>query len=621
MESSSPPMSLVELLDISAARYGPRPLFLTRRDGQWVATSYAEFRRIVENLRGGMAGLGVRAGDRVGIIAGNRVEWAAVAYASYQLGAVLVPMYESQRAADWAFIVRDAAVKLLFVSAPSIHEQVADFPRTISTLEKVALFDGGDGAARFADLLAAGARSPVPCARPTPDDVAALMYTSGTTGEPKGVILSHGNIVSNVVALQGIVPVSEGHRTLSFLPWAHAFGHTVELHMLIACGASAALAESIDKIMDNLLEVRPTVLIAVPRIFLRVYSGVTSMLAARPRLIRWLARRGLEAGRARSAGRSLGLPQGVVWRLADRLIFSKVRARVGGRLEFAISGAAALPREVAELVDGLGIQVYEGYGLTETSPVVSANIPGHRKLGSVGRPLPGVQVTIDTATTGDPRQGEIVVRGPNVTRGYYNRREETRAVLAADGSGALRTGDIGYLDDDGYLYVTGRIKEQYKLSNGKYVSPAPIEERLKLSPFVSDLMVYGDNRVCNVALVVPDLAAVRAWAAAQGVGSGDAGALLGDPLLLEEVRGEIERLSAELRGYERIASFVLLPEPFTQENGMLTPSLKLKRRKIIDRWRDEIDRMYQGIADQDGDVSTTTPATPSRAETSSRPMF
>jgi long-chain acyl-CoA synthetase len=236
------------------------------------------------------------------------------------------------------------------------------------------------------------------------------------------------------------------------------------------------------------------------------------------------------------------------------------------------------------------VSVYEGYGLTETSPVVSANVPGQRKFGSVGKPLPGVRVVIDRSATDDPEQGEIVVSGPNVMRGYHNRREETKGVLSE--GGALRTGDIGYLDEDGYLFITGRIKEQYKLANGKYVSPAPLEERLKLSRFIADVMIYGDNRLYNVALIVPDDEAVRAWAVEAKQDAGNREALRRNSALLAKIAGEIAALSTGFRGYERVGAFTLLSEPFTEENGMLTPSMKLKRRNVVERWRAEIERLY-----------------------------
>src|SRR6185295_5304325 len=333
---------------------------------------------------------------------------------------------------------------------------------------------------------------------------------------------------------------------------------------------------------------------------MRVYATVHKNLAARARPLRWLARRCFEAAGRRRAGARLSWGERLLWGIGNRLILAKVRRRLGGRLTYAISGAAALPREVAEFVDDLGVAVYEGYGLTETSPVVAANVPGHRKIGSVGRPLPGVDVVIDRSATGDPRDGEIVVSGPNVMRGYHERGEETAAVLAK--TGAFRTGDVGYLDDDGYLFITGRIKEQYKLANGKYVSPAPLEERLKLSPFIADVMIHGDGRLYNVALLVPDDEEVCGWIVEEGLaGPTAASAYRRDPSLFakvaEHVAGEIARLSVPFRGYERIGAFTLLPEGFTQENYMLTPSMKLKRRHIVARWRDEIDRLYREDAD------------------------
>jgi long-chain acyl-CoA synthetase len=312
-----------------------------------------------------------------------------------------------------------------------------------------------------------------------------------------------------------------------------------------------------------------------------------------------MANHGLALAKRRSAGRGrLALHQRFLWWLADRLVFARVRARVGGRLEFAISGAAALPKEVAEVVDGLGIQVYEGYGLTEASPIVTANVPGHRKLGSVGRPLPGVHVVIDRAVAGvgsdgERSEGEIVVYGPNVMRGYHGRPDESQAAFTGDGG--LRTGDLGYLDEDGYLFITGRIKEQYKLANGKYVSPAPLEDRLKLSPLIAEVMIHGEGRLHNVALVVPDLtrlcAAVRA-APDEIAGPAAVEQFLRTPQVIEAMARAIEAGSHDFRGYERIQSFLLLPTGFTSEDGTLTPSLKLKRQVIVARWRAEIDRLH-----------------------------
>jgi long-chain acyl-CoA synthetase len=313
-------------------------------------------------------------------------------------------------------------------------------------------------------------------------------------------------------------------------------------------------------------------------------------METKPAPIRALFRAGLHIATKKRQNKEIGTLESVTLAMADRLVFSKVRARFGGKLKYAVSGAAALAREVADFVDGLGITVYEGYGLTETSPIVSCNVPGHRKLGSVGRPIPGVRVAIDTDVTGDPKNGEIVVYGPNVMQGYYKNKAETDAVFTSDGG--FRTGDMGYLDDDNYLYITGRIKEQYKLENGKYVVPSPLEEFVKLSPFVANVMIYGDNKPFNVALVVANVDALKEWGSHHGVTSKKTEDLLSDPKVRAKMREEIDRVSSDFKGYERIRNFALIAEDFTLENDMLTPKLSVKRRNVWNRWQKEIDRLY-----------------------------
>ena len=587
MTSSAAPRSLVELFAQSVAQFGERDLFLEKRAGSWTTLSYNDVAGQVGEVRGGLASLGVGPGARVGIIAGNCSEWAAVAYATYGLGAILVPMYETQRPKDWIFIARDAGISVLFVATAAIRDQFVAQAGASSgpILRDIIGFDDDS----FAQLRATGQAAPVLPSDVAPGSTACLMYTSGTTGDPKGVILSHANIVSNVLGLRSVIPLASQHRTLSFLPWAHALGHTVELHMLIASGASTGIAEGVDQLVSNFTEVKPTVLVAVPRVFQRIYAGVEKMMASQPAPVRWLYRAGLAVARRRARGRWLGPRERVVLALCDRLVFARIRQRFGGRLRFAVSGAAALEREVAEFIQALGIEVYEGYGLTETSPIVSGNVPGAQKLGSVGRPLPGVRVVIDrqvlASSAGQGRDGEIVVYGPNVMVGYHNRPEETRAMFSADGG--LRTGDLGYLDDEGFLHITGRIKELYKLANGKYVAPAPLEERLKLSPFIANVMVHGDNRPHNVALVVPDAASARALV------GGDPFGAEGAQMLRARLREEIDRLSVGWKGYERIHAFAVLREDFTLEAGLLTPSLKLKRRNVLARFSETLTELYQ----------------------------
>jgi long-chain acyl-CoA synthetase len=583
--------NLVELFEGSVQAYGPQPLFGVKRDGAWGWTTYEEVGRRVDACRGGLAALGVKRGDRVAIVSNNRIEWAVCAYACYGLGAALVPMYEAQLPKEWAFICDDASATAIVASTAAIYARCRELPASVSTLKHVIGIDlPREDPASFAALLAAGARNPTAAIRPAQKDTACLIYTSGTTGNPKGVILSHGNIASNISAVHEMMPMGANDRSLSFLPWAHSFGQTCELHALLSLGASLALCEDVTKLVEQLPEVRPTVLASVPRVFNRIYDGVNAQMAARPGVIRKLFRAGLRAAGKKRSGARLSAPEAAALALADRLIFSKVRARFGGRLKYAFSGGAALAREVAEFIDSLGITVYEGYGLTETSPIATSNRPGAHRIGSVGKPIPGVRIEIDRSQTGHEPHGEIIVYGPNVMQGYHNRDEENRAVFTPDGG--FRTGDLGYLDPDGFLYITGRIKEQYKLENGKYVAPAPLEEQLKLSPYVANAMVFGDNRLFNVAVIVPDLEAVKKWAALQGVTLPAGSAVVEDPRVVALIRGEVDRYSADWKGFERIERFALVAEDFTTENGLLTPTLKLKRRVACQQYAPQIEALY-----------------------------
>jgi long-chain acyl-CoA synthetase len=584
-------VSLVDMLENSAQKYASRELFGTKVGDQWVYTTYAQFKKLVDDMRGGLAHVGIGRGDKVGIISNNRIEWAVAAYATYGLGAAYVPMYESQLEKDWEYIIRDSQMKILFVASPAIYAKTKGFVGAIPSLKNIVLIAGDGAELTYKGLLEKGAEKPVPALHPEGKETAGLLYTSGTTGNPKGVILSHGNVMSNLLGVQDGLPIGNIDRSLAFLPWAHSFGHTAELHLLVSIGASCGICDATDKIVQYLAEVKPTVLFAVPRIFNRIYSGVEKQMESKPAIIRKLFRAGIKASVKQKQGKALSLGERITLALADKLVFSKVRARFGGNLQYAISGAAALAREVAEFIDGLGITVYEGYGLTETSPIVSTNVPGYRKLGSVGRPIPGVRVVIDKAATGDPKNGEIVVYGPNVMQGYYNHKADTDAVFTSDGG--FRTGDMGYLDDDNFLYITGRIKEQYKLENGKYVVPAPLEEALKLSPFVSNVMIYGDNKPFNVALVAANLDNVKEWAKAQGLDGKKVDDLLANEKVRAKVKEELDKLSSEFKGYERIRNFALISEDFTQENGMLTPKLSLKRRNVMQKWGGELEKLYK----------------------------
>src|SRR6478735_2082636 len=586
---STSALTLPDLLARSVHLFGPRDVLGTRAGRRFRWIHYREFGALVDQAKRGLWLRGIRHGDRVAIVANNRVEWAVLSFAVHALGAVFVPMYEAQAASDWEFILADSGAKLAFASTASQASTLRGMRARLPALEAVLTLDlGGDDS--YEELLSAAANAPglVDAPGPSPRDLATLIYTSGTTGLPKGVMLSHENITSNAAGASQRFDFGPSDRSLAFLPWAHAFGQTAELYSLLYIGASMAICDDNSQITALLGLVRPTVLIAVPRIFNRVYEGVQKQLSAKPLPVRKVIELGITASAKARRGGELNLAERAVQRLADRLLFSKVRERMGGRLRFVVCGSAALSTQVATFIDALGIDVFEGYGLTEASPVVSCNYPGHHKIGSVGPAFPGIIISIDRAVTGDDKIGEILVSGPNVMLGYHRRPEETAATVTADGR--LRTGDMGYLDQDGFLFITGRIKEQYKLENGKYVVPSPLEEELKLSPYVLNVMLYGDNKPYNVALVVIDEAAALAWAQKHGHRLTDP---LSDPALKKLVLSELEALAQGFKGYEKPRDVLLSKEDFTQENGLLTPSLKVKRKKVLEKYGAALEALYR----------------------------
>ena len=587
---------LVDVLLKAVAEHGPRRLFGTKKGGTWVWTTYQEFGRRVDDFRGGLKALGIKEGDTIAAIAGNRVEWAVAAYAAYGLGARFCPMYESQLESDWDYIVRDSGARILLVSTNAIFEKVKSWPGQIPTLEHVfSMAVPEEDSSSFAAVEALGRKNPSPPVQIDPEWVCGFIYTSGTTGKPKGVLLTHNNIVSNINGVGSLFPIDHSDISVSFLPWAHSFGQTCELHWLITRGAATAIAESVEKLVDNFAEIRPTVLLAVPRIFNRIYDGLLKRMAAEGGLKKALFDAGMENEEKRKQLRRAGESSALVelkHAFYDKLVFSKVRERFGGRLKYAVSGGAALSPEVADFIDKLGIVVCEGYGLTETSPITSANFPDARKIGSVGRPLPGVTVKIDQSVVDDKESGdgEIVVKGPNVMKGYHNLPAETAAVMTADGS--FRTGDLGRFDADGFLYITGRIKEQYKLENGKYVVPGPLEDELQLSPYILQAFLDGSNKPYNVLLLVPDRAAVQGWAKDNGINSNDYASLLENPKVKQLISEQIDKFGTHFKSYEKPRRFKLIAEEFTVDNGMLTPKMSVKRKTVAERYAAELAELH-----------------------------
>jgi long-chain acyl-CoA synthetase len=580
--------NLVDLYEQACRDFGPREVFGTKRNGAWQWQTYAEFGKAIDQFRAGLASLGVGPGDRIAIISDNRVEWAVAAYATYGRRAAFVPMYESQLPDEWVFILRDCGAKMVIASTQAIFDTLTRRKVEMPSLEHILGLDLPESNDRsFASVLARAKSAPVPPEHPSPSEIAGFIYTSGTTGEPKGVVLTHKNFVANVNGVNEVFDMEPTDRSLAFLPWAHAFGQTAELHSLLSQGLSIGINDAIPNLVGNLSEVKPTVLIAVPRIFNRIYDGINKQMSEKPAPIRSLFRAGIAAATKRSRGETIGPLAAMARGLADALIFKKVRAKLGGRLRLVVCGSAALSKDVAEFVDAIGIDVYEGYGLTEAAPVVSVNYPGNRKIGSIGKALPGVRVVIDTEVTGDPQNGEIVVYGDNVMQGYHNRPEENAAAFTADRG--LRTGDMGRVDSDGYLYITGRIKEQYKLETGKYVVPSPLEEQLKLSPYIASVMLYGDNKPYNVALVIPDKEALSRWADQNKKTLGDPST---NPDVKALIKTELASFSQGFKSYERPKDFVIVNDDFTVEAGLLTPKLSVKRRNVLARYGGALEALY-----------------------------
>ncbi|TAL35500.1 MAG: long-chain fatty acid--CoA ligase [Spirochaetes bacterium] len=591
------PDNLVEMFEDTLSRFGDREWLGTKNKKtnsyEWV--SYREAAKKIDAIRGGLAKIGVKKGDGVAIIDNNSVEWAACCYASYGLGARFIPMYKAELLKIWNYILTDSGTRVLFVRDQEIFDKVKNWTTEIESLKNIFLIEG-TGPDSLAELEKLGADNPVPAIHPGPEDIAGLIYTSGTTGEPKGVLLSHANFSSNVHACLKNMPMLDQHtRTLSFLPWAHSYGQTAELNTLMRMGGSCGFAESAQTIVDDLGLVKPTLLVAVPRIFNRVYDGLHARMNDEGGLAKTLFFMGKNSGQKKRdlarEGKSSFLAN-LKFAIADKIVFSKVRARFGGNLKMTLSSSAALSPNIAEFFFDIGLPIYEAWGMTEISPAGSANSPLAYKIGSVGKALDKVTFAIDKTETGpESRDGELVVYGPNVMKGYHNKPKETAETMTQDGG--LRTGDRAYIDDDGFLYITGRIKEQFKLENGKFVYPAAIEEEIKLIPLVEFAMVYGLNMPYTVVLVYPDFLVLQKFAKENNLPEAPA------ELIKEEkvVKLFENTISGQLKGkfgsYEVPKKILLMAEGFSVENGMLTQTLKLKRRAVLQKYQSDINRLYQ----------------------------
>jgi long-chain acyl-CoA synthetase len=593
-----PPDNLVDFFESSASKYANNPL-IGEKDAagvyQWV--TYAQIAERANNLRAGMAALGVGVGDTVGIIANNRKEWLIGEIATQGLGAAYVPMYEKELVSMWKYIIKDASIKVMLVSRAEILEKIKDFPAEIPTLKQMYLIDG-TGENTMAALEKKGAAKPVPARKPKYSEVAVLIYTSGTTGEPKGVLLSHGNLAENVKAGLAWFPnLTEKSRCISMLPWAHSFGITADLHAFILKGASIGIMGSVETLIDDLPKIQPTFMITVPRIFNRVYNGVWAKMREEGGLKLKLFEAALEAAKSKRETGKVSLK----YKILDKIVLKKIRARFGGRLENAVTGSAPMNVEIAKFFIDVGIPTYDAYGLSETSPAITINSPlmGNR-LGSVGKPINKTKVVIDRSRTGETGDdGEILCFGPQCMIGYHNKPEQTKEVIVEmKGMRGVRTGDRGRLDDDGFLFITGRFKEEYKLANGKYIHPDTIEREMKILPWVLNVVITGAGHEYNVGLIVPDMNLLKHKAEEMNLSvdpkdifdsSNPAGQKFKE-LLTAEVQNHLKKI---VGSYEIPRKFEFVMEDFTLDNGMLTQTMKLKRRVVMEKYGDMLENLYK----------------------------
>jgi long-chain acyl-CoA synthetase len=577
-----------------------RPVALRiRRDGRWTDLSYGELAERVQAASVGLRELGIRDGDRVAILSENRPEWAIADYACLAARCTNVPIYPTLPARQAEYILHDSGAVALLVSSVEQLEKALAIRERLPALRHIVAFDAGARGPRvlgFDELLACGraalARHPdwqARALRVTPDDLATLIYTSGTTGDPKGVMLTHGNIASNVTTCVGLFDFSRNDECLSFLPLSHIFERMFGHYSMFHAGVLINYAGSIETVPSDMQERRPTMMASVPRLYEKIYARVLDSVRASPaprrRIFAWARRVGEEWVERTLAGAPIPATLAFQRRLADRLVFAKLRARTGGRIRFFISGGAPLSPEIAKFFFAAGMPILEGYGLTETSPVMAVNTFSRTKLGTVGRPIPGVEVRIAD-------DGEIITRGPNVMRGYFGKPQATADAIDADGW--FHTGDIGLLDAEGYLRITDRKKDLIVTAGGKNIAPQPIENLAKSSKFVSNAVMLGDRRPFPIMLVVPSVEPLKAWAVRHGLPADDLERLVSLPDVQTKVEREIRKTLRDLAQFEMPKKFLLLPRDFSVEGGELTPTLKVRRRIVEERHRAAIEELYSG---------------------------
>lgn len=589
------PSNLVDLFEQSAAKWGENKLFGTKNPAadtyEWV--TYRQVAQRVNNLRGALKKLGLEKGEKVGVIISNSVEWFVCENATHGLGAVIVPMYEKELQKTWQYIITDAAIKYLFVRDKRIYDIIKGFQKAAPALKDIFIIYG-DGDNSMAAIEDMGKKNPVPSYKPHWSETASIIYTSGTTGDPKGVMLHHGALTSSAKAGVDAFYLDEKMHVVAILPWAHVFGQSADLHCYIYCGGGIAFAESVDMLMKNFREVRPTGLSAVPRVFNKIYDTILQGVTTDPVKKQFFDAACEEALKNRDKAE-----KSQQFKDFDQLVFAKIREIFGGQLKLVVTGSAIMKPEIALFFKDIGMPTFDCYGMTETAPTISLNSPRDgNKYGTVGKVCPGMHVIIDKSRVGkDSIDGEIIAYGAHVMQGYHNKTKETEEVMMPDtwnGFPGVRTGDRGWIDEEGFLHITGRFKDEFKLSNGKYVHPEAIELEIKLLRYVANVIVYGEGKQYNVALVIPDFQALKIDPKTRDWAQGTPEEILKSKDLTDFLSGEITAcLRKSFGGYEIPQKFLFIEEDFTVENGMLTQTMKLIRRNVMKKYGSQLQALYE----------------------------
>ena len=597
--SADEPATLVDLFE-RVARQHKRPDTLNyKHDGKWLSISSDQLLMLAKRIAAGLHAIGVRHGDRIALLSDSRVEWTLTDAGCIFAGAIDVPIYPTLTPAQVRYIINDSGSSVLFLADAAKFAELKDVLKDCTTIRHVVIFDphGVDqNAALTLEQLEAKGEQLLReqpdlvdrlSSQTTPDDLATIIYTSGTTGEPKGVMLTHSNLVTNLIDSSGHLVFGDQDAALSVLPLSHVYERQA-MYMYLFKGIKVYYAESLQAIAANLREVRPTILVGVPRIFEKVYLRVQERAAESGKLsvaiLAWSVKVAREYAELLVAHKPIRTFLKLKHALAVKLVFAKWRQAFGGRIRMLLSGGAALPEDLALIYIGAGLPILQGYGLTETSPVITSGSLEDNRVGSVGRAIPNVEIRI-------AEDGEIETRGPHVMSGYYNRPEETRAVFTDDGW--FKTGDIGTIDEDGFLRITDRKKELFKTSGGKYIAPQPIEQAIRGSRFVSQVVLVGNERKFPAALIVPAWEQIESYVRLKGIETLDHSELCHHPRIIDLFKRQIERLTPDLARYEKVKKIALLENEFTIEGGELTPTLKVKRRVIDEKYKSVIDKLYE----------------------------